>query len=264
MMTRITLLSLLALMAAPAAHAAWQTPAQVVQMAALENGEAIPSTPAANPEFFQITPEDVGLAVAAEMQKQGFKDPVEATLTPAPAAAFYAADHPLTIVIQGLRIDPDAQLWQGQLHVMSNGATEAVKPVAGRYETIRRIPVLSRSLRSGDLIDASDVVFKNVPERQIRKDTITEATYLIGQSPVRSISSGRPVRSTEIAQPTVIEKGQLVEMNYTTPYMSIRTTGEALENGSAGSLIRVKNTKSEKAISARVVAAGKVEVNTSL
>ena len=263
-MTRLAFFSFALLLASPA-MAAWQTPAQAVQMAALAGNEAAPTSMApATPEFFQVTGDDIGNAVAAEMQKQGFTKPVQATLTPAPAAAVFSADHPLTLVIQGLKIDPEAQLWQGQLHVMSNGATEAVKPVAGRYETIQRIPVLARQLRAGDIIDASDVVFKTLPERQLRKDTVTEATYLIGQSPVRSVSPGRPIRSSEISQPIVISKGQLVEMNYTTPYMSIRTSGEALENGSAGSLIRVKNVKTEKAISARVISAGKVEANTSL
>lgn len=126
------------------------------------------------------------------------------------------------------------------------------------------MPVLTRQLRTGDIIEASDLTSKTIAARQLRKDTITETRFLIGQSPVRAISPGRPMRSGEVTQPTVVKKGDLVQMNYTTPYMSIRTTGEALENGANGALIRVKNSKTEKAISARVVSAGTVEVNNTL
>jgi flagella basal body P-ring formation protein FlgA len=124
------------------------------------------------------------------------------------------------------------------------------------------VPTVTRQLQRGDVIEASDLSTKRLPERVLRKDTVTEASMLIGQSPQRVISPDRPIRTSEIASPRLIKKGDAVEMTYTTPYMSIRTQGQALEDGSAGSLIRVKNAKSERAVSARVVGAGHVELNS--
>ena len=81
--------------------------------------------------------------------------------------------------------------------------------------------------------------------------------------PRASISADRPIRSSELAEPIVIKRGELVEMRYQTPHMTIKTSGVALEDGSVGSAIRVKNEKSEKAVTARVEAAGRVSVNSN-
>jgi len=232
----------------------------------MENGQPVvattPNVTISNgTKYFQITTQDVGAAVAAQMKSQGYQKDVTATLTPANAPVFYAADHPLKLVVHALQVDTQASIWQGQAYILSNGKTEMVKPISGRFETTLNVPTLTRQFREGDIITESDIAYKTLPERQLRKDTIIKASNLIGQSPTRMVSPGRPIRSGEIDQPKIIKKGQLVEMNYTTPYMSIRTSGEALEDGSQGTLIRVKNSKTEKAISARVVASGKVEVN---
>jgi flagella basal body P-ring formation protein FlgA len=271
--TKPYLLASLALLAsgfiyATGAHAAnWKTPAEAVQLAAIQNGtplvdETIDTTP--RQRYFQITNDDVGKAVAEQMQKQGFRQQVTATLNPAPSTVIYSADHPLKIAIHALQVDTDAKLWQGQVYVIANNKTETVKPIAGRYDATLTVPVLTRQLRSGDVIEATDIEMKSFPERQLRKDTVTSLNAIVGQSPRGMISPGRPLRMAEIIQPTVIKKGDLVEMNYSTPYMHIRATGEALEDGSNGSLIRVKNNKSDKAISARVTAPGQVEVNSDV
>ncbi len=239
----------------------WQTPYEAQQFAAAQTGAPIMSTAPA-PDYFQITATQVNDEVRRQLQAQGMTN-VSATLTPN-TGTLYSANHPLTLALQALQIDREAGLWQAQAYILSKGHTETVKPVSGRFELTRTVPVLTRPLRAGEIIESSDLSSKTLPERQLHKDTITETQYLVGQTPARAISPGRPIRTIEVAAPTVVKKGDLVEMNYTTPYMSIRTTGEALENGSSGSLIRVKNSKSNKAVSARVAGAGRVEVNTSL
>lgn len=260
--THLLLISALTL-ANTAQAANWRTPAEAMQLAAMDQPASADdaATLTRQPEFFQITSDDVSNAVVAQMQAQGFDQKVDATVTPA-TPVIYSADHPLKVAIHALQIDTDAKIWQAQAYILADGKTETVKPVAGRYDTAMTVPVLKRPLSKGDIIAVEDIELKTLPERQLRKDTITATADLIGHSPSRGVSANRPLRTAEIGQPVLIKKGQLVEMHYTTPYMNIRTSGEALEDGAKDALIRVKNTKSEKAISARVVASGKVEVNT--
>lgn len=211
--------------------------------------------------YFKITAEDVGQEVVRQMQAQGFKQKVNAIVTPAANQVIYAADHPLKLAVHALQVDSNAQLWQAQAYIISGSTTESVKPVSGRYEAMVTVPVLKRQLRQGDVIEQGDIEMHEVTERQLRKDSITDVKQLVGLSPRRIISADRPIRLKEISQPIVIKKGQAVEMTYSTPYMRIRTTGIALEDGSAGDLIRVKNDKNDKALSARVAGAGHVEAN---
>lgn len=250
------------LMVASTAHAEWQTPAEAMQLAAADS----PAAPAEvtikqQPAFFSVTNDDVAREVARQLQDQGFRDGVKATVNPGSSSILATADHPIKVVIHALQVDTDAKLWQGQAYIMAGTKTESMKPVAGRYDSVVNIPVLTRQLRKGDIIEQSDIEMRKVTERQLRKDTITNVDQLLGKSPLRMISPSRPIRTAEISSPMLIKKGQTVEMHYTTPYMNIRTTGQALEDGGEGTLVRVQNLTSQKAVSGRVVANGKVEVN---
>ncbi len=252
-------------MVASQANAAWQTPAQATQLqvAATDAPTATAEvTVAGKPAYFAITNDDVAAQVSKQLQDQGFRDGVKATVNPGTSPVLATADHPLKLVIHALQVDTDASIWQGQAYIMSGNTTEMVKPIAGRYDSVVTVPVLTRQLRKGDIIEQADLEFKKVPERQLRKDSITDSSRLIGNSPIRMISPGRAIRAAEISAPTLVKKGQTVEMLYTTPHMTIRTTGQALEDGSDGALVRVQNTTSQKAVSGRVVANGQIEVNS--
>lgn len=256
--------SLSAILLAPAALAAWQTPGQSTAQMAAAAQTAPGITATVSEPFYKITAEDVGKAVAEQLQLQAVAPHAQAILTPGTPPLIYAADHALQVAIHALQIDPDTKRWQGQAYILANGQTEIVKPVSGTYDVLVDVPVLIHQLRTHDVIAQSDIAMRPMPQRQLRKDTVTDAATLIGQSPRSAISAERPIRATEVTAPVVIKKGDAVELSFQTKYMSIKTTGVALEDGAVGAAIRVKNEKSEKAVSGRVASAGHVEVNPSL
>lgn len=257
---------LIALPANIAIAAQWQTPAQV---AALNAGLSAPqatsitvTTATIQPNaYFQVTYDDVADEVAKQLVAQGVEKQAKATTLPANSPVIYSADHPLKLVLHGLQVDPDSRRWQAQAHVMGEGRTETVKPVSGHYDGVVSVPVLTRQLRAGDLIEEADLATRDIPSRNVRKDTIIHTADLLGKSPRSTISGQRPIRLSEISAPVLIKKGEPVELTYTTPFMFIKTTGIALEDGEQGGSVRVKNEKTEKSITGRVVAAGKVEAN---
>ncbi len=244
----------------------WQTPAQV---AALNAGVSAPQTtsitvstttiqPAA---YFQITYQDVADEVAEQLAAQGVEKKARATTMPANSNIVYSADHPIKLKLHALQIDPQSRQWQAQAHILGRGQTEIVKPISGHYEGVITVPVLNRQLRAGDIIEQQDLGSRDMPRRTVRKDTITEVSQLLGKSPRNTISGERPIREKEISAPVVIKKGEMVDLSYTTPYMFIKTTGVALEDGEQGGAVRVKNVKTERSVTGRVIAAGKVEMN---
>lgn len=254
------LVSMIAAMgiASSAFAAGWQYPqaAPVAEVAALAPASAGPAP------YFTVSRDDVEKMVAEQIQIQsGEAKKINAIMDPGPQAILHAANHPLKVSLQALQIEPSNHRWQAQVFIIGNLTTEMVKPVAGRYETLVSVPVATRQLGASDVIDARDLSTRDIPERQLRKDTVVDVAALIGKSPVRMISATRPIRAMEVATPKIIKKGESVEMTYTTEHMHIRDSGEALEDGSAGALIRVKNSKTGKAVTARVEGAGHVEVN---
>lgn len=246
------------------AHAAWATPNAPTE--AIATAQAIPPvgiTTTVSSAYFTISAQDVGKAVAEQLQLQAVEKKADVDLAAGSPDILFSANHPLKVSIHALQIDTTTRRWQAQAYILANGKTETVKPVSGTYTPLIDVPVLSRQLSKTDVIEAKDLRTKSIPDRFVRKDMVMEAAQLIGQSPRTLISPDRPIRAGEVSSPLLIKKGSSVELTYTSPYMSLKATGIALQDGAAGDAIRVKNDKSEKAVSGRVVAAGRVEVNTT-
>jgi flagella basal body P-ring formation protein FlgA len=231
----------------------------------LAQSQAVPavgiSTSVSN-AFFNITADDVGNAVAEQLRLQAIVPKADVSLSAGTPNNIYSADHPLKLVIHALQVDTQARRWQAQANILADGKTISVKPVSGIYTSLIDVPVLNKQLSRTDIIEQSDIATKAIPERLMRKDTVTDVKQLIGQSPRATVSANRPIRVGEISAPLVIKKGDAVQLTYTNPYMSLKASGTALQDGARGDMIRVKNDKSEKAVSGRIAAAGRVEVNS--
>lgn len=263
--TLYTLTFLAALAAAPLAQAAWQSPDMPTQqIATAQDIPPVGITATVSPAgtaYFNITAADISAEIARQMELQAVEKKAEVTLAAGLPTIIHSADHPLKLVIHSLQIDTQSKRWQAQAYVVAGGKTETVKPISGTYAALVEVPVLTKQLGHNDIIEQGDLTIKTVPERQLRKDSITDSAMLIGKSPRAVISTNRPIRQNEISSPILIKRGDSVQMTYTNPYISIKASGTALQDGAKGEIIRVKNDKSAKAISGRVQAAGHIEVN---
>jgi flagellar basal body P-ring formation protein FlgA len=211
--------------------------------------------------YFEVAREDVAKAVAAALSERGAAEKTEAIVY-SKEPTLYKANAPLKVAIQALTFDKDSKKWQANMHIISNEKTISVMPIQGRYSSVIAVPTLTRKTASTDIITDADIEMTDVPERLVRKDTVREVSDILGKSPKRSISPNRPIRLTEVNLPVIVKKGASVEIQYSAPFMNIRTVGKALEDGSLGSMIRVQNTDSDRAIGARVISAGIVETNS--
>lgn len=259
-------LALLLSLSPLAAHAAWETPTAPTSQIAEQSKLPAPGITATVREpFYKVTTNDISEAVAEQLASQGVEAKAEVMLAPGTPTVLHSADHPVKVVIHTLQIDPNSKRWQAQANFVAGNVTESVKPIGGTYSALIDVPVLTRQFTKNDVIEEADIRIRSVPSRLLRKDTVTDKSVLLGQSPRNGISPDRPIHANEITSPMIIKKGDLVEMTYSSPFIKIKTTGVALEDAALGAAIRVKNQKSERAISARAVAAGRVEVaGTSL
>lgn len=210
--------------------------------------------------YFEVARDDVATAVSKALAERGAADKVR-TVVYSADPVLYRANAPLNVAIEALSFDKAAHKWQANMHILSKNETVSVSPIQGRYEEVYSVPVLTRQTASTDIITDADLTMMDVPARQIRKDTVINMSDILGKSPKRGISPNRPIRLAEINLPTIVKKGSSVSIHYSAPYMNLRTAGVALEDGSLGSMIRVKNQESDRAISARVTSAGIVETN---
>lgn len=123
------------------------------------------------------------------------------------------------------------------------------------------IPVVAGNVHRGDIIREHDIAWVSVPSHMVRNNVVYEARELIGKEAKRSISANKPVNARDVTDPLLVEKGQLVAMWYKTPYMELKTLGHAMEDGSSGDVIRLKNTSTKAILQGRIEENGEVIVN---
>lgn len=166
------------------------------------------------------------------------------------------------LTIHNLDFDKRIKKFNAVLKTNENPALpDGLITVEGRYDILIEVPSLARRLYRGDMIKNDDLEWIAITERKAKPGTIISKNDLIGRILNRRISAGRPMRDRDISMPHIIDKGNLVQMIYRKDNMELKTNGRALDDGSIGQVIRIKNEKSGSIIQARVEPSGNVLVN---
>ncbi len=209
---------------------------------------------------FRLGFEETEQAVSDALATRGAGAKVAATINGNRDQALFSYDKPIEVEIRGLTFDAEMRRWSANVLFLSDSSIISALPIAGRYEEVVELPVLKRAMRSGDTIAQDDVEMRNFPVSRVHGEVISDAATLIGKSPLRVVTQNRPIRTTEIATPTVIKKNSIVQMRYNTTGMKISTSGQALADGRIGQMVAVKNLASQKMVYGTVSAENEVTV----
>jgi len=122
------------------------------------------------------------------------------------------------------------------------------------------IAVASQALKRGQIIRDGDFEFRM--ERLSGRDRgyIQSAKALIGKELKRSARVGQALRAQNVSEPLAVKRGDQVVVEASAGALLVVTTGIAMASGHIGEQIKIKNTDSERIISARVVNESTVRV----
>ncbi len=171
-----------------------------------------------------------------------------------------AADAPDAIAIDGLTIDQRSGRVSAFVSAPACDSTAVRQRVAGRLVYRIEVPVLNHPAAAAAVIAAGDLGLVKLRRDRLAQNVATDATELIGKALRRPLPAGEPLRLDDVQVPTLVHKGELVTIVLTTPTMQLTAQGKALEDGAAGTLVRVANTKSNRIIDAAVAGTGIVAV----
>ncbi|MDD1793555.1 flagellar basal body P-ring formation protein FlgA [Enterovibrio sp. ZSDZ42] len=118
--------------------------------------------------------------------------------------------------------------------------------------------VAKKPLKRGQSIQGGDLSSKAVNIAYVRYSYFTEKKKLIGKVVSRNVSAGRVLTPRLVEMPEWVKRDDVVIIEARRDNMLARMKGIALESGSEGDTIRVKNITSEKEIQATVSAPGTV------
>lgn len=136
--------------------------------------------------------------------------------------------------------------------------------VAGRIAKLTTVPVLSRTISSGDIIQDRDISWLEVDSSQVTPNLIVDKKQLVGRTPRRSLSEMSLVRANDIETPLSVAKGDTVDVQLITDKIQLAIKARALSDGAVGDTVRVLNVSSNRVIDAIVTGPQKVEVRTAV
>ena len=118
--------------------------------------------------------------------------------------------------------------------------------------------VANDHIARGQIISADDLTTEQRPQHFVRARYIEQPEVIVGSRSKRSIRRGLPISMNQLC---MVCKGDNVSIIARFNGLTIKTSGEALEDGGVGDNIRVRNVKSGRLINAKVTAVETVAVN---
>jgi flagella basal body P-ring formation protein FlgA len=164
--------------------------------------------------------------------------------------------------IDELVISPQQRNFQVSLKLKSG---ERIA-VSGRIEWLTNIPILLRPIGAGDIINLSDIGYQPFPIDQLSAMVVMDSTDLVGKSSAHAIiKPGMPVERSVLKNPTIIKRGDMVDVVYRSQCLIVSAKGQATQDlayGDTGTFeTQHDNSKQNmKKISAKVVGPSTAEI----
>ncbi len=114
----------------------------------------------------------------------------------------------------------------------------------------------TRAIRSQSVIGPDDVALSD----ETAPGAIGDIGAVIGREARVTLYPGRPILGGQIGAPALIERNQIVRMNFAQGPLSITTEGRALDRAGVGEMVRVMNMASRQIVTGSVAADGSIEV----
>lgn len=130
---------------------------------------------------------------------------------------------------------------------------------AKRYASVA---VLGRNLERGQRLGDNDFAFEERALSGIGQP-VRSAVEATGKSARRSLPAGTVLMSSMLQQALLIQRGQAVTIVAERPGLRIESAGTALEPGTLGQSIRVRNERSGRVVAGQVTAEGSVAILTA-
>ncbi|MFP2770626.1 flagellar basal body P-ring formation chaperone FlgA [Oceanisphaera sp. KMM 10153] len=126
-----------------------------------------------------------------------------------------------------------------------------------RVKILKPVVTAADPVARNTLLQAQHLTVDYQDEVLLRGDVFNDPRDLIGSRSKRDLRPGQPIRSSQLC---VVCKGDKVGIFAQAGGLMLKTDGMAQEDGAFNDSIRVRNINSGREITARVMAAGQVQV----
>lgn len=108
--------------------------------------------------------------------------------------------------------------------------------------------VAARTIPAQTMIMAEDILVND----RVTPGAVSDPVQIIGMEARVALFAGRPIRAGDVGFPAVVERNQVIQLNYERNGLVISTEGRALGRAGPGDIIRVMNMSSRTTVSAQI------------
>lgn len=149
------------------------------------------------------------------------------------------------------------------LHVQSRGLDGAVEATLVAQLKEKPLAVTAaNNLRAGVRIGPSDLRTMPIEPEDWEDSFYTDPSDLIGTETKSYLRRDEPIRIGSVGKPTLIRRGDLLEVRVVNGSISVTTNAKAQGDGAESELIEIETLDPRKRLVARVVQSGLVEIVT--
>ena len=106
----------------------------------------------------------------------------------------------------------------------------------------------ARTIPARSIIGPADIVLHGTEV----SGAVSSPDMVIGMEARVALYAGRPIRMGDVGMPAIIERNDIVTLQYTAHGIAIATEGRALGRAAAGEVLRVMNLSSRATVTARI------------
>ncbi|MDQ1363764.1 MAG: flagellar basal body P-ring formation protein FlgA [Pseudomonadota bacterium] len=132
--------------------------------------------------------------------------------------------------------------------------------VSANVSTLASVYQTAVPLPRDHIITEQDLTAVKTDLGKLNRGYYSKLDDLLGKQTRRSLPPGQILHPAHIKVPNWVKRGEQVALVAGNPQFSIRTQGEALNDGAVGDQVRVKNLSSNRIVEGTVTAQGTVTV----
>jgi len=147
------------------------------------------------------------------------------------------------------------------LKLSNNGVVFREEAIRVKIEILRDFVVSNKNLNRDAIIGEQDVDLQKKWVRSIPVNSISNPAEVVGKSLGTGIRPNTEISRNMVKEVTAVKRGKMVQIVLESGAINITTMGLSEEDGTEGSMVRVKNVTSNKIFYARVIGDSRVRVD---
>lgn len=144
---------------------------------------------------------------------------------------------------------------------VSNSESENLNiDVKAEIESWKDVPVASRDLPEGSILEARDFGLARLNSSDLTKNSVININQLIGKQLQKAVNQGEAFRVNSLQKAIEVKNGSRVQMVFNSGGLLATARGIAMQDGEIGETIEVKNDSSRQIVLGKIKDKSTIEV----